>query len=152
MIENLEYDSLLEKFKILLKSNSLKYTKQREAVLKVLYNNEKHFSPESLYSLVKKKYPELNIGIATIYRTLNLLEESEMVTSLSFGAQGKKYEIATKPHHDHMICKSCNKIIEFEDETIEKRQRSIAKKYDFKLTGHLMQLYGVCKQCEEEEI
>ncbi len=150
MIENLEYDSLLEKFKILLKANNLKYTKQREAVLKVLYNNESHFSPENLYSLVKKNYPSLNIGIATVYRTLNLLEESEMVTSISFGAQGKKYEIATKPHHDHMICKSCSKIIEFEDDTIEKRQKAIAKKHDFKLTGHLMQLYGVCKECSQK--
>ncbi|PID47566.1 MAG: transcriptional repressor [Proteobacteria bacterium] len=150
MIENLEYDSLLEKFKILLKTNSLKYTKQREAVLKVLYNNESHFSPENLYSLVKKNYPDLNIGIATVYRTLNLLEESEMVTSISFGAQGKKYEIATKPHHDHMICKNCNKIIEFEDEVIEKRQRVISKKHDFKLTGHLMQLYGICKECSQK--
>lgn len=150
MVENLEYDNLLEKFKTLLRTNSLKYTKQREAVLKVLYNNEDHFSPEDLYLLVKENYPKLNVGIATVYRTLNLLEESDMVTSISFGAQGKKYEIATKPHHDHMICRHCNKIIEFEDDTIEKRQKSIAKKHNFKLTGHLMQLYGICSECNKK--
>ncbi len=150
MVENLEYDKLLDKFKTLLKTNSLKYTKQREAVLKVLYNNQDHFSPEDLYLLVKKHYPQLNVGIATVYRTLNLLEENDMVTSISFGAQGKKYEIATKPHHDHMICRSCNKIIEFEDDTIEKRQKAIARKHNFKLTGHLMQLYGICEECNED--
>lgn len=148
--ENIEYDKLLDEFKNLLKINSLKYTKQREAVLRVLYNNEGHFTPEDIYALVKESYDELNVGIATVYRTINLLETSEMITSISFGAQGKKYEIATKPHHDHMICKKCGLIIEFEDETIEKRQKIISKKHNFKLTGHLLQLYGVCSECTKK--
>lgn len=151
MVENLEYDKLLEKFKQILKSSALKYTRQREAVLKVLYNNEGHFSPEQLYNIVKDSHPELNVGIATVYRTLNLLEESDIVSSISFGAQGKKYEIATKPHHDHMICRSCGKIIEFNDDTIERKQKTIAKKHDFKLTGHLMQLYGICSECIKKQ-
>lgn len=146
-VENIEYDKLLDEFKNLLKINSLKYTRQREAVLRVLYNNEGHFTPEDIYALVKESYSDLNVGIATVYRTINLLEDSEMVTSISFGAQGKKYEIATKPHHDHMICKKCGLIIEFEDEIIERRQRTIAKKHNFKLNGHLLQLYGVCSKC-----
>lgn len=150
MVENLEYDKLLEKFKQLLRTNALKYTKQREAVLKVLYNNEEHFTPEGLYNKVKESHPELNVGIATVYRTLNLLEESDLVTSISFGAQGKKYEIATKPHHDHMICRHCSKIIEFKDDTIERKQKTVAKKHDFKLTGHLMQLYGICSSCRKK--
>ncbi len=150
-IENLEYDQLLDDFKDLLKMNSLKFTKQREAVLRVLYNNEGHFTPEDVYTLVKELYSDLNVGIATVYRTINLLEESEIITSLSFGAQGKKYEIATKPHHDHMICKKCGIIIEFEDEAIEKRQRTISKKYNFKLTSHLLQLYGLCKKCNNNK-
>lgn len=150
MVENLEYDQLLEKFKQLLRTNTLKFTKQREAVLKVLYNNEEHFTPEGLYNKVKESHPELNVGIATVYRTLNLLEESDLATSISFGAQGKKYEIATKPHHDHMICRRCNIIIEFKDDTIERKQKTVAKKHDFKLTGHLMQLYGICSNCRKK--
>jgi len=148
-IENMEYDSLLVRFKEILKHNNLKFTKQREVVLKTMYNNEEHFSPESLYILIKETYPQLNIGIATVYRTLNLLEESEMVTSLSFGSSGKKFELGNKPHHDHMICKTCDEIIEFEDEEIEKRQEKIANKYGFKTTSHLMQLYGICKNCQK---
>ncbi|MFV0482277.1 MAG: Fur family transcriptional regulator [Campylobacteraceae bacterium] len=148
-IENIEYDTLLTQFKELLKKNSLKFTTQREIVLKTLYNNDEHFSPESLYLLIKEKYPELNVGIATVYRTLNLLEESEIATSLSFGAQGKRFELGNKPHHDHMICKSCGEIIEFEDKAIEKRQEQIAKEKGFKLTNHLMQLYGLCAKCQK---
>lgn len=149
-IENMEYDSLLERFKEILKQNNLKFTKQREAVLKTLYNHDEHFSPESLYMQIKDCHPELNVGIATVYRTLNLLEDSNIATSLSFGAAGKKYELANKPHHDHMICKTCNKIIEFENDALEHQQENIAKSHGFKLTGHLMQLYGICKECQKK--
>ncbi|PPB57050.1 transcriptional repressor [Campylobacter hyointestinalis subsp. hyointestinalis] len=150
-VENIEYDTLLERFKKVLRDNALKYTKQREVLLKTLYNNSDHFTPEQLYLYIKDGHPELNLGIATVYRTLNLLEESGMVTSISFGAQGKKFELATKPHHDHMICRSCGRIIEFEDPTIEKRQMIIAKENGFRLTGHMMQLYGVCSACEDKK-
>ena len=149
-VENIEYDKLLVKFREILKKNGLKFTMQREVVLKTLYNNNEHFSPENLYLLIKNRYPSLNVGIATVYRTLNLLEESDIVTSLSFGAQGKKFELGNKPHHDHMICKNCNLIVEFEDKTIEKRQGQIAKDQGFKLTGHLMQLYGLCGDCQKK--
>jgi len=148
---NISYEELLDEFKRLLKTNNLKFTRQREVILKTLYESDEHFSPESLHSLIKKEYPKLNVGIATIYRTLNLLEENSLVTSISFGVQGKKFEIGNKPHHDHMICTECGKIIEFEDEVIEERQYDIAKKYDFKIKSHIMQLFGLCKECQEKE-
>lgn len=145
--ENLEYNSLLSSFKELLKNNSLKFTKQREVVLKTLYERNEHFTPEDLYIFLKSSYPELNIGIATVYRTLNLLEESQMVTSISFGVAGKKFELANKPHHDHMICKSCGLIIEFQNEKIEQLQIEIARANHFTITSHLMQLRGLCETC-----
>jgi len=148
--ENLEYHSLLTSFKELLKTNSLKFTKQREVVLKTLYEKDEHFTPEELYIFLKGNYPELTIGIATVYRTLNLLEESQMVTSLSFGVAGKKFELANKPHHDHMICKSCGLIIEFQNEKIEQLQLEIAKANHFTITSHLMQLRGLCETCARE--
>lgn len=147
--ENLEYNSLLSSFKELLKKNNLKFTKQREVVLKTLYEKNDHFTPEDLYILLKEDYPELNIGIATVYRTLNLLEESLMATSISFGVAGKKFELANKPHHDHMICKTCGLIIEFQNDKIEQLQLEIAKVNHFKITSHLMQLRGLCKKCSQ---
>ena len=149
-IVNIEYNRLLELFKEILKQNGLKYTKQREILLKTLYNNHTHFTPENIYLHIKEEYPDLNLGIATVYRTLNLLEEASIVTSLSFGSQGKKFELANKPHHDHMICKACGKIIEFEDATIERKQEQVAKEHKFRLTGHLMQLYGICFECSKK--
>ena len=100
----ISYAELLEKFKALLKSNALKFTKQRELILKFLYENKDHYTPEDIYMQLKQEYPDINIGIATIYRTLSLLEESDIVSSISFGSQGKKYELGLKKHHDHLIC------------------------------------------------
>ena len=150
--ENIEYDVLLEQFKKILKESGLKYTRQREIVLKILYHSDTHFTPDALYMEVKRREPSLNVGIATVYRTLNLLEESGMVTSLSFGTAGKKFELANKPHHDHLICKNCGKIVEFENSIIERQQALIAKEHKFKLTGHLMQLYGICEACNQGKV
>jgi len=150
-IESLSYEELLQTFKAILKSNNLKFTAQREAILRTLYDHPEHFTPENLYLLVKKKYPQLNAGIATVYRTLNLLEENKLATSISLGVQGKKFELGNKPHHDHMICEVCGTIVEFEDPKIEALQHAIAEAHDFKLTHHLMQLYGICKACRQKQ-
>ncbi len=146
--KTVKYTQLLSDFKILLKKNSLKFTIQREVILETLYKSDKHLTPESLHHLIKENFPELKTGIATVYRTLALLEDSDMVTSLSFGAQGKKYELGAKEHHDHMICTTCGDITEFVDEEIENRQDSIAHELGFEISDHSMQIYGICKNCK----
>ena len=147
----ISYPELLEKFKILLKENTLKFTKQRELILNFLYENEEHYTPEDIYMLLKQQHPEINIGIATVYRTLTLLEESHIVSSISFGAQGKKYELGLKKHHDHLICTECGDIIEFYDDLIEQRQKVIAEKFNFKMTDHTMKIEGICEDCQEKD-
>ncbi len=149
--KTVEYTQLLSDFKALLKVNSLKFTIQREVILETLYNSDEHLTPESLHHLIQNNFPDLKTGIATVYRTLSLLEESNMVTSLSFGAQGKKYELGAKEHHDHMICTSCGDITEFVDEEIENRQHAIASDLGFKMSDHSMQIYGLCKNCQDNE-
>jgi len=149
--KTVEYEQLLNDFKQLLKKNNLKFTIQREVILETLYNSDEHLTPEALHHLIQEKHPQLNTGIATVYRTLSLLEDSNVVTSLSFGAQGKKYELGVKVHHDHLICTECGKITEFVDEEIEKRQQVITKQLGFKMTDHSMQIYGICKECQEKE-
>ena len=144
----IEYEKLLEEFKTLLKKNGEKFTIQREIILETLYNSDEHLTPEALHQLIQKKHPDLKTGIATIYRTLSRLEDSEMVTSLSFGAQGKKYELGAKDHHDHMICTECGNITEFVDGAIESRQHKIAEELGFQMHDHSMQIYGICKNCQ----
>ena len=146
----IEYPLLLEKFQTILKENTLKFTKQRELVLKFLYENDGHFTPEDIYTLLKQENPDINIGIATVYRTLTLLETSNIASSISFGVQGKKYELGLKKHHDHLICTKCGDIIEFFDETIEERQEEIAKKFNFQMTDHTMKIIGLCEKCQNQ--
>ena len=147
----IEYEQLLSDFKMLLKKNNLKFTIQREVILETLYDSDEHLTPEALHHLIQEKQPDLKTGIATVYRTLALLEESHVVSSLSFGAQGKKYELGAKEHHDHLICTECGKITEFVDEEIEKRQHAITDELNFKMSDHSMQIYGTCSECQKKE-
>ena len=148
MTNTISYDDVLESFKRLLKSNNLKYTTQRELILKVIYDNNGHFTPEDIYNLIKEAYPDVKLGIATVYRTLTLLEDEAMVSSISFGTQGKKYEFGLTEHHDHLVCLKCGNIEEFYDETIERQQEEIAKKFNFKMTNHIMKIVGTCSACQ----
>ncbi len=146
-----DYPFLLEELKRILKEKQLKFTRQRELVLKTLYENEGHFSPEELHRMIQESQPESKVGIATVYRTLALLEEEGLADSLSLGKEGKRYEIGLKKHHDHLICIRCGKIIEFFDETIERQQEEVAKKFDFTMTDHAMKIIGICRECREDE-
>jgi len=145
------YEEVLENFKKLLRTNNLKYTKQRELILEIIYNNDGHFTPEDIYNLIKQTYPTVKLGIATVYRTLTLLEESGIVSSISFGVQGKKYEFGLTEHHDHLVCMECGKIEEFIDDTIEKRQEEIAKKHNFEMRDHIMKIVGICQACQAKK-
>jgi len=146
-----DYPFLLEELKRILKEKQLKFTRQRELVLKTLYENEGHFSPEELHRLIQKSRPDSKVGIATVYRTLSLLEEEGLAESISFGTEGKRYEIGLKKHHDHLICIRCGKIIEFVDEVIEARQEAVGKKFDFTITDHTMKIIGICSECRKAE-
>jgi Fur family ferric uptake transcriptional regulator len=141
---------IIDQLREIIKKKGMKYTEQREVILKILLNYDGHLNAEELLEIVKKEYPEQNIGIATVYRALNFLEEVKLISSISFGKDGKKYESNIKNHHDHLICIKCGKIIEFCDEDIEKKQQDIAKQNSFKLTDHSMQLYGICKDCQQD--
>jgi len=148
-IKNKEYSYLLGELKKILKENNLKFTRQREVILKVLFDCTEHLSPEEILNLVKKESPQDNIGIATIYRNLSFFEEHGLAESISFGKDGKKYEIGHKTHHDHLVCLECGKIIEFIDDIIEAQQEEVAKKYNFKMFGHTMKIEGLCEECQK---
>ena len=141
-------DEIIDELKKIVKQKGLKYTEQREIVLNILLRAQEHLTAEEVYNHVKKEYPNSNIGIATVYRALSFLEEVDLIASITFGTDGKKYESNAKSHHDHLICTNCGKIIEFIDEEIEKRQEKIAKKNNFKISSHSMQLYGTCENCQ----
>ncbi|OCL81971.1 Fur family transcriptional regulator [Arcobacter porcinus] len=148
MKEILKQDEIIEDLKKIVKQKGLKYTEQREIVLSILLSADDHLTAEEIYNKIKTEYPDTNVGIATVYRALSFLEEVELIASINFGTDGKKYESNAKSHHDHLICTDCGLIIEFVDDEIEKRQEKIAKANKFKITDHSMQLYGLCQSCQ----
>ena len=152
MLNENSNEEIIDELKKIVKQKGLKYTEQREIVLSVLLDAQDHLTAEEVYNEIKKEHTDSNIGIATVYRALSFLEEVDLITSIAFGTDGKKYESNAKSHHDHLICTNCGKIIEFIDDEIEKRQDKIAKKNKFKITSHSMQLYGTCETCQEQYI
>ncbi len=150
-MDNQSHKDILDELKTILKDKGMKYTEQRAVILEILFEIDDHLNAEEIHRIVKDKYPQHNIGIATVYRTLNFLEEADLISSISFGSEGKKYEGNQKKHHDHLICTSCGAIVEFVDVEIEQRQELIAQKNNFKITGHTMQLFGLCSKCDQGE-
>lgn len=140
---------LYEKLNSYLEKKHLKSTKQRNVIVKAFFGTEgRHIKIEELLETVRKENP--GIGYATVYRTLLLLVEAGVAHHRHFNDGLSRFEINSAHHHDHLICTECNKIVEFENDTIENLQIQTAKKYKFTLTGHKMELYGVCKECQRK--
>ncbi len=90
----------------------------------------------------------MDIGIATVYRSLNFFEQMNVIESLDVGDGTKRFEFKVEQHHDHMICTNCHKIIEFSDDFIELNQIKVAEKNGFILEDHIMTIYGLCEDCQ----
>ncbi len=133
-------------FTTFLEKKSLKLTSQRRTILHRALEASGHFSAEKLLELSKKK--DSTISKATVYRTLALLKESQILEEQDFGDGRKIYERAQgRKHHDHLVCIKCGKIIEFENDLIEKLQDQEAQKRSFHIVYHSLKLFGTCKDC-----
>lgn len=131
-------------------------TLPRQAILEVLENTSKHLSAEDVFMAVKKKYPQ--VGLTTVYRTLELLVEMGLVFRFDFGDGRARFEMSegpqSKDHHHHLICSACGRVIDYTDfikeevELLNKTEKGLSKKYDFNIKNHLIQFFGLCKQCK----
>ena len=137
--------TILDRLHLSIKKNNLKNSKQREYILKAIYEDGGHLSPEDIFVSIKKTCK--NASISSIYRILSFLEKEGFVKSLEIDKSGKRYEIASGLHHDHIICVECGKIEEFCNEEIEKLQVEVTHSYKAKLVGHDTLLYVVCESC-----
>jgi Fur family ferric uptake transcriptional regulator len=131
-----------------LRDRGLKSTAPRDDIARVFFELGRHISAEELYIEVKKI--NQHVGYATIYRTLKLLKECELLTERHFDEGQARYEVAGGHHHDHFICETCGKIVEFEDEEIERMQETVARKLGVTLRRHKFELYGLCADCHDE--
>jgi Fur family ferric uptake transcriptional regulator len=126
-----------------LKKAGLKVTLPRMKILELLEGSEKrHQSAEDIYKALLDHGEE--IGLATVYRVLTQFETAGLVNRHHFEGGQAVFELDRGGHHDHLVCVKCGKVVEFMDETIEERQRQIAKDNGFEITEHSLILYGNC--------
>lgn len=145
-----------EKFKQMLKEKGLKVTSQRILVLEVLAKHrDRHMAAEDIYELVKEDYPE--IGLATVYRTVQLLLDMQLVDRINLDDGCVRYEIGhlfdgeTKHHHHHLICRNCGKVLSFEDDLLEELEHHIEESTGFHVLDHELKFYGQCQECADSE-
>lgn len=141
-----------EKFKQLLKDNGLKVTNQRLLVLEALaLCPDRHLTAEEIYEMVKADYPE--IGLATVYRTIQILLDLHLIDRINLDDGFVRYEIGSvgrgtaKHHHHHLICRNCGKIFSFEDDLLEELEEKIMETTGFHVMDHEVKLYGYCAEC-----
>ena len=141
-----------EEFNKRLKEKGLKVTNQRLVVLEALEtSSNQHLTAEQIFDLVKADNPE--IGLATVYRTIQVLLELHLIDRVNFDDGSERYEIVrmgtkgARHHHHHLICINCGKVFEFEEDMMEGLETEIEKKTGFHVIDHEVKLYGYCKEC-----
>jgi len=130
-----------------LKQVGLKTTIPRLKILKILEQAQgRHLSAENIHQILSDEGED--IGLATVYRVLAQFESAGLVMRHHFEEDHAVFELNQGTHHDHLVCIKCGSIAEFTDHLIEQRQHEIAKKENFQMTDHDLNIYGVCTKCQ----
>ena len=142
-----EHDIARQRFTHYIERQGLKHTRQRELVLEVFLGTSGHLTVQELTERVRLY--EANVGLTTVYRTLRLLVDSAVAEERHFTDGQARFEVAELgAHHDHLICTTCGKIFEFEDDEIEARQNQVAAAHGLKIRNHRHEIYAECNEPE----
>ncbi len=144
--EGYDIDDALESFRHSLKSRGLRVTPERERICREINATTIHFDAEDLiHRLLASGAP---VSRATVYRTLDILEECGLVKKIRQTDTRHHYEKAFGlEHHDHLFCEGCGQVIEFRVDEIEQMQDDVCRKYGFQPRRHSLQIYGICREC-----
>lgn len=145
-------ESRINRIKKQLHSASYKLTPQREATVRVLLEHEDdHLSAEDVYLLVKDKSPE--IGLATVYRTLELLTELKVVDKINFGDGVSRYDLRREGadhFHHHLICIECGTVDEIQEDLLGDVEKIVEHDFNFKIKDHRLTFHGICWRCHDK--
>ena len=129
-----------------LKRRGYKLTYQRRAIIDVLSASGKHLTSADIYARLKDEHP--GIGLVTVYRTLELLQESGLLCEVHIGDSCRSYlNKKVDVHHHHLICSGCGKVVDFTGCELDKLQERLAAETGFKIDNHLLQFMGRCSKC-----
>ncbi len=128
-----------------------KMTPQRKEILQIFVDHPEHLSAEDVYGLLREK--ESEIGLATVYRALDLLSNLGILVQIDFGDGCARYELNTADpnvhHHHHLICVKCKKVIEFDEDLLDELEEVISRKSGFQILNHEVKFFGYCKDCQQ---
>lgn len=129
-------------------AKDFKFTSQRGSILQVIAEHpDEHLSADDVYNLVRQKSPEL--GMATVYRTLDLLERLKIIYRMNFGDGKNRFELcrADTHRHHHLVCMQCGEIVEVKKDLLAQLEETIARENDFDIADHDLQFFGYCAKC-----
>jgi len=132
-----------------LREKGHRLTPQRMLVIEVLHNADRHISAEELYEQLHRRYPYANIS--TVYRTLELLKQLNLVTETNFGEGYVRYHAAEKGHHHHLVCQSCGKIMDLDEVALYPLKEELLQKYGFDADLRHLAISGECKKCRAKK-
>jgi len=135
-----------QRFLEFLARRHLRLTGPRRAIIESVFGTEKHFTAEELLKWARRR--DKSVSRATVYRTLPLLTESGLVREMDFGQDRKFYDpnYAEHPHHNHIICQDCGKIVEFESQKIAQLENEISRRLGFSVKAHRLQITATCEE------
>ncbi|HEY2825499.1 MAG TPA: Fur family transcriptional regulator [Gemmatimonadales bacterium] len=140
----------LEAFRRYLREHSLPVTAQREAVAATVFEAGERVSVHDIERRLRAQRVE--VGTATVYRTVELLVRAELVQQHDFGEGFKRYEpLAGQGHHEHLICLECGRVVECASERLERMKAVIADEHGFRHHHHRLEIYGVCRDCQRRD-
>ncbi len=144
---------MMKRMKDKIKNKKYKMTSQRQVILKAFVESPiRHMSAEEVFELVKKMAPD--IGLATVYRTLDLFTEMDLLKKLDFDDGCSRYELNDRDNeghfHHHLICLGCGKVWECQDDLLETLESILQKQLHFHTVDHQLKVYGYCEECEKK--
>lgn len=144
--------SRLEEIMARLQKHDYKLTPQRQLVVQALLRSSgEHLSAEEVYNMVKRESPD--IGLATVYRTLDILSELGILHKMDFGDGRARFEFAEEAHHHHhLICVSCGTVAEFGEDLLDSLEDEVERRTGFRVTDHQLKFYGYCRSCAESQV
>ncbi len=152
MEERIEFQELRKK----LAEKSYKMTPQRRDILEVFLDNSDghhHLSAEEVYDILREN--NFDYGLATVYRSVELLSSLGLLTRINFGDGRERYELNTatsdEHNHHHLICLNCKKVIEFDEDLLEDLEADVAKKSGFEIVNHELKFFGYCSDCRGKQ-